>query len=99
MTASGEADVVRRVLVVDDEEPLARLVGTYLRRDGFEVSIALDGPSALRLAEEFRPDVVVLDLGLPGLDGLEVCRRLRGFSDCYVVMLTARSEESDTQKT
>jgi len=85
----------RRVLVVDDEEPLARLVRTYLERDGFEVTLAFDGPSGLDLARQVRPDVVVLDLGLPGLDGLEVCRRLRTFSDCYVVMLTARGEEVD----
>jgi len=85
----------RRVLVVDDEEPLARLVRTYLERDGFEVALAFDGPSGLEAARELRPDVVVLDLGLPGLDGLEVCRRLRTFSDCYVVMLTARGEEVD----
>jgi len=82
--------------VVDDEEPLARLVRTYLERGGFEVTLAFDGPSGLDLARQVRPDVVVLDLGLPGLDGLEVCRRLRTFSDCYVVMLTARGEEVDT---
>jgi DNA-binding response OmpR family regulator len=85
----------RRVLVVDDEQPLARLVGTYLERDGFEVALAFDGEAALALARQVDPEVVVLDLGLPGVDGLEVCRRLRTFSDCYVIMLTARSEEID----
>ena len=85
----------RRVLVVDDEQPLARLVRSYLERGGFEVVLAFDGPSGLEAARRVRPDVVVLDLGLPGLDGLEVCRQLRTFSDCYVVMLTARGEEVD----
>jgi DNA-binding response OmpR family regulator len=85
----------RRVLVVDDEEPLARLVCAYLERGGFEVELAFDGRSGVELARRMRPDVVVLDLGLPGLDGLEVCRQLRTFSDCYVVMLTARGEEVD----
>jgi DNA-binding response OmpR family regulator len=93
----GGAPVVpgRRVLVVDDERPLAELVRSYLERDGFEVVLAFDGPSGLEAARQARPDVVVLDLGLPGLDGLEVCRQLRTFSDCYVVMLTARGEEVD----
>jgi DNA-binding response OmpR family regulator len=81
--------------VVDDEEPLATLVAGYLARDGYEVAVALDGPSALERARAVEPDVVVLDLGLPGLDGIEVCRVLRTFSDCYVVMLTARSDEVD----
>jgi two-component system, OmpR family, alkaline phosphatase synthesis response regulator PhoP len=83
------------VLVVDDEEKLAELVEGYLRREGFEVLAALDGPSALDLARSKRPDLVVLDVMLPGIDGIEVCRRLRQFSDAYVLMLTARSEEID----
>ena len=84
-----------RVLVVDDEEPLARLVATYLEREGFTVTVVGDGPSAVEAARAEQPDVVVLDLGLPGLDGIEVCRQLRTFSDCYVLMLTARSDEVD----
>jgi DNA-binding response OmpR family regulator len=84
-----------RALVVDDEESLARLVGTYLEHDGFEVTLAFDGRQAVDLAREVDPDVVVLDLGLPSLDGVEVCRQLRTFSDCYVIMLTARSDELD----
>ncbi|MFZ5849905.1 MAG: winged helix-turn-helix domain-containing protein [Actinomycetota bacterium] len=84
-----------RVLVVDDEEPLARLVEQYLVREGFRVALAHDGGRALDLARELRPDVVVLDLMLPVVDGVEVCRRLRTFSDAYVLMLTARSEEVD----
>ncbi|CAM3583402.1 response regulator transcription factor [Occultella aeris] len=85
-----------RVLVVDDEEPLAGVVASYLERDGFEVRTSGDGQQALALAERWDPGVVVLDLGLPGLDGVEVCRRIRVFSDCYIVMLTARTEEVDT---
>src|SRR5919202_1780805 len=83
------------VLVVDDEAPLANLVGSYLERDGFDVTLAYDGQRAVDLAREAEPDVVVLDLGLPAVDGVEVCRRLRTFSDCYIVMLTARSDEVD----
>jgi len=86
---------VLRVLVVDDEAALADLVGSYLTRDGFDVSIALDGQRAIDLAREVDPDVMVLDLGLPGVDGVEVCRVVRTFSDCYIVMLTARTEEID----
>lgn len=87
---------MRRALVVDDEEALAKLVAGYLERDGFEVHTAFDGPAGVEAARAVDPDVVVLDLGLPRLDGIEVCRQLRTFSDCYVVMLTARSEEIDT---
>ena len=86
----------QRALVVEDEPELARLVGSYLERDGFEVTVVHDGLEAVARSREVDPDVVVLDLGLPGLDGVEVCRRLRTFSDAYVVMLTARSEEVDT---
>ena len=84
-----------RVLVVDDEEPLARLVAEYLTRAGFDVGLAPDGLTAVQLARATEPDVVVLDLGLPGLDGIEVCRQLRTFTDCYVIMLTARTDEVD----
>lgn len=86
----------RRALVVDDERALATLVGTYLEREGFRVEVVFDGVSAVAAARREEPDVVVLDLGLPELDGVEVCRQLRTFSDCYVVMLTARTEEVDT---
>ena len=83
-------------MVVDDEVPLTEVVGSYLEREGFEVYAAHDGLHALSLARTVDPDVVVLDVGLPGLDGFEVCRRLRAFSDAYVVMLTARDTEVDT---
>lgn len=86
----------RRALVVDDEEPLADLVGSYLERDGFVVTITGDGQDAVDLARRIAPEVIVLDLGLPGLDGIEVCRQVRTHSDAYIVMLTARTEEVDT---
>ena len=85
-----------RALVVDDEEPLADLVGSYLERDGFHVTLTGDGHDAVDLARRVAPDVLVLDLGLPGLDGIEVCRQVRTHSDAYIVMLTARTEEVDT---
>jgi len=84
-----------RILVVDDEKALADLVGSYLTRDGFEVSLAHDGQQAIDVARQVDPDVIVLDLGLPVIDGVEVCRMVRTFSDCYIVMLTARNEEID----
>jgi len=82
-------------LIVDDEPSLVRVVEGYLARDGFEVRTAGDGETALALARASEPDVVVLDLGLPGMDGIEVCRQLRTFSRCYVLMLTARADEVD----
>jgi DNA-binding response OmpR family regulator len=85
-----------RALVVEDEVAMAELVGSYLEREAFEVTISHDGIEAVRLAREVDPDIVVLDLGLPGHDGIEVCRQLRTFSDAYVVMLTARTDEVDT---
>jgi DNA-binding response OmpR family regulator len=85
-----------RALVVDDEAPLAGVVASYLKRELFEVHLAHDGRGALTLAREVDPDVVILDIGLPGVDGIEVCRQLRAFSDAYVIMLTARDTEVDT---
>ena len=85
-----------RALVVDDEVPLAEVLASYLEREHFEVHVATDGTDAVSVARELDPDVVILDLGLPGMDGLEVCRQLRTFSDAYVVMLTARDTEIDT---
>ena len=92
--ASGRSTV--RVLVVEDEAPIRRVVVGYLHQEGFEVSEAAEGLKAVALARELKPDVIVLDLGLPGIDGVEVCRQVRTFSDAYVVMLTARAEEIDT---
>lgn len=84
-----------RVLVVDDEAPIIDLVRGYLEREGMEVLAAADGQVGLDLIRERAPDVVVLDVNLPGLDGFEVLRRARTFSDAYVIMLTARVEEID----
>ena len=81
---------------MDDEPSLVRAVAGYLEHDGFAVTTAPDGEAALAAARSDPPDVVVLDLMLPGIDGLEVCRKLRTFTDAYVIMLTARSEEIDT---
>ena len=85
-----------RILVVDDEMALVELVRSYLEREQYEVLTAGDGRIALDLARTAQPDLVVLDVMLPILDGLEVCRQLRQFSDAYVIMLTARAEEIDT---
>ena len=93
MSAGGARKL--SALVVDDEEDLARLVADYLARDGFATQVALDGERGLELARATGPDVVVLDLMLPGIDGIEVCRQLRTFTDAYVIMLTARAEEVD----
>lgn len=84
-----------RVLVVDDEPPIRSVVRGFLEREGMAVAEAADGPGAVEEARSFAPDVVVLDIMLPGFDGLEVLRRIRTFSDPYVLMLTARSEEVD----
>ena len=84
-----------RVLVVDDEVALATVVASYLQREGFAVDLAHDGPGAVAAAREQPPDLVVLDVMLPGFDGIEVCRQLRAFTDAYVIMLTARDEEVD----
>ncbi len=86
---------VPKILVVDDEESIVDLLRSYLTNEGFQVEAAMDGPTALARARSFQPDVVVLDIMLPGLDGVEVLRRLRSESPVYVVMLTAKSEEAD----
>jgi DNA-binding response OmpR family regulator len=82
-------------LVVDDAPEFRELVRSVLRQEGFRVDMAEDGAEALTMAAALKPDVVVLDIGLPGVDGVEVCRRLRTFSDAYVVMLTGRHDEVD----
>lgn len=84
-----------RVLVVDDEVPLAGVVASYLLREGYTVEQAHDGPSAVAAARASAPDLIVLDVMLPGFDGIEVCRQVRIFTDAYIIMLTARDEEID----
>jgi len=85
----------KRVLVVDDDAKTVELVKLYLNRDGYKVIAAYDGAEALRLARKGRPDLIVLDLMLPGMDGLEVCRILRDESDVPIIMLTARTTDED----
>jgi len=85
----------KRVLVVDDDVKTVELVKLYLNRDGYRVLTAYDGVEALRLARESHPDLIVLDLMLPGIDGIEVCRILRAESDVPIIMLTAKTTDQD----
>jgi len=85
----------KKVLVVDDDIKTVELVRLYLDRDGYQVLTAYDGVEALRLARESYPDLIVLDLMLPDIDGLEVCRTLRHESDVPIIMLTARTTDQD----
>ncbi len=91
-----EAGAMPTVLIVDDEEIVREVVAQYLRQDGFVVEIASDGPEALKSFARSRPDLVLLDLMLPGIDGLEVCRRIRTQSNVPVIMVTAKGDEVDT---
>ena len=84
-----------RVLVVEDEKELAAVIVSYFEREGYLVDQAFDGPSAVNLARLSPPDLIILDVMLPGFDGIEVCRQVRTFSDAYILMLTARDEEID----
>lgn len=85
----------RKVLVVDDEDSVRELIELYLKKEGFEVIHARDGREALRLNGQHHPDLIVLDLMLPGLDGWEVCRQIRSSHQVPIIMLTARTEEVD----
>jgi DNA-binding response OmpR family regulator len=84
-----------KIVVVEDEQMVAEVVGRYLRRDGHDVTVVDHGGRALEAIAEVRPDLVVLDLMLPGVEGLEICRRLRARSDTAIIMLTARGDEAD----
>ena len=84
-----------KILIVDDEQSTLHLVTAYLRREGYEVHTAMDGPAGLKAARSYKPDLIVLDIMLPGMDGIEVLTHLRRESDVYVIMLTAKSEETD----
>lgn len=84
-----------KILVIDDEPTIVNLVQAYLKPEGYEVFTATDGPSGLKAARAFKPDLVVLDVMLPGMDGLELLSRLRRESQVYVILLTARTEETD----
>ena len=84
-----------KILIVDDEANLRNLVGSYLRAEGFEVLEATDGDAAVDQVRSRQPDLVILDVMMPGTDGIEALREIRRFSDVYVIMLTARAEEAD----
>jgi two-component system, OmpR family, alkaline phosphatase synthesis response regulator PhoP len=84
-----------KILVIDDEPSIVNLITAYLRPEGYEVLTAMDGPSGLKAARAFKPDLVVLDIMLPGMDGIELLSRLRRESDVYVILLTAKTEETD----
>jgi len=84
-----------KILVIDDEPSIVSLVQAYLKPEGYQVYTAADGNAGLKAARAFKPDIIVLDLMLPGIDGLELLSRLRRESQVYVIMLTARAEETD----
>jgi len=84
-----------KILVVDDEPSITNLVSAYLKPEGYEVLIASDGNAGLKSARAFKPDLIILDVMLPGMDGIELLSRLRRESEVYVIMLTARTEETD----
>jgi two-component system response regulator MtrA len=84
-----------RILVIDDDEALSEMIGIVLRNDGFDPVFCADGAAALEIFRSTNPDIVLLDLMLPGLDGIEVCRQIRGESGVPIVMLTAKSDTSD----
>jgi two-component system alkaline phosphatase synthesis response regulator PhoP len=84
-----------KILIIDDEPSIVNLVSAYLKPEGYEVYTASDGLAGLKAAKAYKPDLIVLDLMLPGLDGIELLSRLRRESDVYVILLTARTEETD----
>jgi two-component system alkaline phosphatase synthesis response regulator PhoP len=84
-----------KILVIDDEPSIVNLVTAYLKPEGYEVLTAMDGPSGLKAAHAFKPDLIILDIMLPGMDGIEVLSRLRRESEVYVILLTAKTEETD----
>ncbi|MDI6768181.1 MAG: response regulator transcription factor [Anaerolineales bacterium] len=84
-----------KILVIDDEPSIVNLVSAYLRPEGYEVYTAADGPAGLKAARAYKPDIIVLDIMLPGMDGIQLLSHLRRESNVYVIMLTARTEETD----
>jgi two-component system, OmpR family, alkaline phosphatase synthesis response regulator PhoP len=84
-----------KILVIDDEPGILKLISAYLKPEGYEVLTASDGESGLKSARAFKPDLILLDIMLPGLDGIDLLARLRRESDVYVILLTARTEETD----
>lgn len=84
-----------RILIIDDEPSIHTVISAYLKAEGYEQLSAMDGPSGLKAAKTFKPDIIILDVMLPGMDGIELLANLRRESDVYVIMLTARTEEVD----
>ena len=94
-TAMEAKVATARILIIDDEPSIHTVVSAYLDAEGFEHLSAMDGPSGLKAARSFKPDIIILDVMLPGMDGIELLANLRRDSDVYVIMLTARTEEVD----
>jgi two-component system, OmpR family, alkaline phosphatase synthesis response regulator PhoP len=84
-----------KILVIDDEPSIINLVSAYLKPEGYEVYTAMDGAAGLKAARAFKPDLIILDIMLPGMDGIELLSRLRRESQVYVILLTAKTEETD----
>ena len=82
---------IARILIIDDEPPVHTVISAYLKAEGYEFLSAMDGPSGLKAARSFKPDIIILDVMLPGMDGIELLANLRRDSDVYVIMLTART--------
>ncbi len=95
MAGTEKGTMAQKILIIEDEPKIARLVRLYLEEAGYEATAIHDGGQAIYAFRQEQPDLVLLDLNLPGLDGLDVCRKLRGESDVPVIMLTARTEEAD----
>lgn len=87
--------MLAKILVIDDEPSIVNLVTAYLKPEGYEVHTAMDGPAGLKAARAFKPDLIILDIMLPGMDGIELLSRLRRESEVYVILLTAKTEETD----
>lgn len=86
---------IGKILIIDDEPSIHTIITSYLKTEGYEFQSAMDGPTGLQAARTFKPDVIILDVMLPGMDGVEVLTNLRRESNVYVIMLTARAEETD----
>jgi two-component system alkaline phosphatase synthesis response regulator PhoP len=84
-----------KILIVDDEAGIRNLISAYLRKEGYEIYEAVDGPGAVKSAHAFKPDIIILDIMLPGMDGLEALNQIRRESETYVILLTAKTEETD----
>lgn len=92
---TGVSSMSEKILVVDDEEPIAKILEFNLAQNGYQVELAFDGEQALAKADSFQPDLVILDIMLPKLDGWQVCQRLRQETTVPIIMLTAKDEETD----